>query len=247
MFVNVGRPYRLVETLGSDEHATAGLPGDTAVVPAGLDFAVRSRDATPQHVSSLVVAVAPEVVDEAFAAGGGHGTAELVPVVGTRSPAVAALAALLLTGLADTSGHGRLALESQGTALVAALVRDHTGRRSDATREPAELSRGQLARVVRHVEDHLAGRLTVGDLAALVRVSEYHFSRLFRAATGSSPHQYVLGRRLARAHELLVGTDLPVAAVAARCGFADQSHLTRHVRRAFGATPAVVRSAARGR
>ena len=247
VLVNVGRPYRLVETLGSEEHRTAGLPGDVAVVPAGLSFAVRSRDGTPQEVCSLVVAVAPGVVDEAFTAGGGRGTAGLVPAVGTRSPAIAPLAGLLHTGLADRTGPGRLALESLGVALVAALVRDHTGTRPQAPAEPAGLSRGQLDRVLRHVEDRLADPLTVAELAGLARVSEFHFSRLFRATTGASPHQYLLGRRLARAHELLTGTDLPVAAVAARCGFADQSHLSRHARRAFGAPPAAVRAAVRGR
>ena len=64
VLVNVGRPYRLVETLGGVEHVTPGLPGDVAVVPAGTPFAVRSRDGTPQDVTSLVVAVAPEVVEE---------------------------------------------------------------------------------------------------------------------------------------------------------------------------------------
>lgn len=237
VYVNVGRPYRLVETLGGAEHRTPGLPGDVAVVPAGVPFAVRSRDDGPQQVTSLVVAVAPELVEEVT----GGRRVELLPVVGARSPAVSPLAGLLHTGLADRTDLGRLALESLATALVAALARDHTAVRVRAPREPAGLSPGRLARVTRHVEDHLAEPLTVAGLAALAHASEFHFSRLFRAATGSSPHQYVLGRRVARARELLTGTDLPVSAVAARCGFADAGHLTRHVRRAFGTTPAALR------
>ncbi|MCZ2826204.1 MULTISPECIES: helix-turn-helix domain-containing protein [unclassified Modestobacter] len=247
VLVNVGRPYRLLETLDSRERATAGLPGDVAVVPAGFDLAARSRDGTPQGVSTVVVAVAPQVLDEALSAAGSHRTPGLTPVVGARSPAVAPLTRLLQAGLDDTSGLGRLALESTGLALVAALARDHTSARTPTTPAPAGLSRGQLERVVRHVEEDLAGPLSVAELAALAAVSEFHFSRQFRAATGASPHQYVLSRRLARARQLLTSTDLPIAAVAARCGFADQSHLTRHLRRAGGATPAAVRAAGRGR
>ncbi|MGY1743340.1 MULTISPECIES: helix-turn-helix domain-containing protein [unclassified Blastococcus] len=242
VYVNVGRPYRLLETLGDAETATPGLPGDVAVVPAGLPFAVRSLDGVPQPVTSLVVTVAPALLDEVPAGR----RLELLPVVGARSPAVSPLAGLLHTGLADRSDLGRLALDALATALVAALARDHTAVPPPAA-EPRGLSRAQLARVTRHVEDHLAQPLTVAGLAALAHVSEFHFSRQFRAATGSSPHRYVLGRRVARARELLVGTDVPIAAVAARCGFADAGHLTRHVRRALGATPAAVRAAARGR
>ncbi|WP_249522668.1 helix-turn-helix domain-containing protein [Modestobacter marinus] len=246
VLVNVGRPYRLLETLDSRQQATTGLPGDVAVVPAGAEFAVRTRDGAPQDVSTLVVAVAPQLLDEALSAAGSHRTAGPAPVVGARSPAVATLARLLEAGLDDTSGLGRLMLESTGLALVPALARDHTTARTPTTAAPAGLSRGQLERVLRRVEDDLAGPLSVGELAALAAVSEFHFSRQFRLATGASPHQYVLSRRLARARQLLTATDLPIAVVAARCGFADQSHLTRHVRRALGTTPAALRAAGRG-
>ena len=99
----------------------------------------------------------------------------------------------------------------------------------------------------RHVEENLSGPVAVADLAARAHVSEFHFSRLFRAATGTSPHRYLVQRRVERARDLPVGTDLPVAQVAARCGFADAGHLTRHARRLLGAPPAAVRTAARGR
>ena len=65
-----------------------------------------------------------------------------------------------------------------------------------------------------------------------------HFGRLFRRRTGLSPHQYVLGRRVQRAKELLRAGRLTPAEVAGAVGFYDQSHLTRHFRRAVGVTPA---------
>jgi AraC family transcriptional regulator len=247
VLVNVGRPYRLVEVLGDGEHVTPGLPGDVAVVPAGTPFAVRSRDGTPQQVAALVVAVSPELLAQVLADGGVRRAAEPVPVVGARSPAVAALAGLLAAGLDDTTDVGRLALGSLTSALLAALARDHTTAPPAVPRAAGGLSPARLDRVLRHVEEHLAGPVAVADLAARAHVSEFHFSRLFRAATGTSPHRYVLQRRVERARELLTGTDLPVAQVAARCGFADQSHLTRHTRRLLGAPPGALRAAARGR
>jgi AraC family transcriptional regulator len=250
VFVNVGRPYRLVESLGDASRPTPGTPGDVAVVPAGIPLAARSLDGTPQPLDSLLVVLSPALVAEVLeAAGGAPRPRELAPVAGARSPAVAQLGALLHTGLADRSGLGRLALESLGSALAVAVVRDHaTARTPLAPPTPRrELAPAQLHAVLRLVEDDLSAPLTVADLAARAHVSAFHFSRLFRGSTGLSPYQYLLQRRLAHARELLTATELPVAQIAVRCGFADQSHLTRLARRHLGSTPAALRSAARGR
>jgi AraC family transcriptional regulator len=63
-------------------------------------------------------------------------------------------------------------------------------------------------------------------------------AREFRRATGSSLGTYVRRARLRRACELLRLGELPISMVAATCGFADQAHLTRALRRATGRTPA---------
>ncbi|MFH9353422.1 helix-turn-helix domain-containing protein [Kitasatospora sp. NPDC017646] len=72
--------------------------------------------------------------------------------------------------------------------------------------------------------------------------SPSHFTRVFRASTGQSPHQYLVRLRLERARRALLTTDTPIAAIAQLCGFADQSHLTRTMRLHSGLTPAGLRS-----
>jgi AraC-like DNA-binding protein len=74
------------------------------------------------------------------------------------------------------------------------------------------------------------------DLAALAGLSRYHFIRVFRRATGQSPHGYVTTRRIGLARRLLGRGERP-AEVAVACGFADQAHLTRLFRQAFGIAP----------
>lgn len=246
VLVNVGPPYRLVETLADVTEQTRGAPGDVAVVPAGLTLATRSVDGSPQRVESLAFVLSPELLSEVLdAAGVGGRHHELLPVVGARSPQVAQLATLVQTTLPDRTGLGQLALESFGHALTVAVVREHSTARDSqrVERRPTGLSRTQLRRVLRHVEDNLAEPLTLGELAAVAHVSPFHFARLFRASIGSSPHQYVVRRRVLRARDLLLDTALPLSEVAAQSGFADQSHLTRHARRHLGATPAVLRAA----
>jgi AraC family transcriptional regulator len=83
-------------------------------------------------------------------------------------------------------------------------------------------------------------------MAAVARLSPYHFARQFKAATGLPPHRYVIARRVERAKQLLqAGTELSLAQVAARAGFSDQSQFSRHFRRLVGVTPGRFRTPAR--
>lgn len=249
VLVNVGAPFQLAETLDGRTTRTVGTPGDVGIVPAGLELRLTTRTGVAQPVRSLAFLVDPGLLDEAFDAAGAR-PAPLVPVVGSRSPEVATLAGLVQAAIAE-AGPGSpddrlagLALESLGHALVVAVARRHTGRPTPGP-TAATLSRAQLGRVTRHVEDNLAASLTLADLAAVAHVSPFHFARVFRASTGRSPHRYVLERRVALAEELLTRTTLPIAEVAARAGFADQSHLTRVLGRHLGRTPGAMRAASR--
>jgi AraC family transcriptional regulator len=60
---------------------------------------------------------------------------------------------------------------------------------------------------------------------------------------GCSVHDWVATRRLDRARALLRETALPLADIAAACGYASASHLSRHVKAATGATPGQLRRA----
>lgn len=73
-------------------------------------------------------------------------------------------------------------------------------------------------------------------LEAVSGLDRFELARQFRFATGTSPHRYLIMRRLDRAKpKLAAGHSL--AEVAAETGFADQAHFTRHFRAAFGITP----------
>lgn len=88
------------------------------------------------------------------------------------------------------------------------------------------------------------------DLAALARIADVHpvyLARAFRRRYGCSPAAYLRRCRMARAIELLHGTRLRLAAIAARCGYADQSHFTHAFRRAHRCTPSQYREWTAGR
>jgi len=99
------------------------------------------------------------------------------------------------------------------------------------------LPRHKLRAVTEHVAANLEAPLRVADLAALVAVSPFHFSRQFREATRLAPHQYVLLCRMQRAARLLAETEMAVGLIALEVGCADQSHFSNVFRRLFGCRP----------
>jgi len=95
-----------------------------------------------------------------------------------------------------------------------------------------------LAALVAWVQGHLAEPLTVDDLAARALMSPRTFARRFRAATGTTPHQWLLDQRLLLAEQLLEQTDLPVDEIARRCGLGSSDTLRHHFARRRRVSPA---------
>jgi AraC-like DNA-binding protein len=74
------------------------------------------------------------------------------------------------------------------------------------------------------------------DLEAISGLSRYSVARHFRACLGTSPYRYLILRRLERVRAQ-VRHGAPLADAAVSCGFADQSHMTRHFKKAYGISP----------
>jgi AraC family transcriptional regulator len=206
--------------------------GDVFFCPAHVPTAVR----TEKPYECILLCLSPTVFSRVA-----H-TSELV-TLGNAAPAIMrrdSFVERIVTSLADEAGRERgagseLFASSLATALGVHLSREYAAD-SGSHRPAARLSDDELARLRRHIEENLDTPLTLDGLARLVGKSRFHFSRLFKASTGATPHQYVVRRRVERARELLRAGE-GIAEVAAAVGFASQSHLTAHVRRAFGCTP----------
>lgn len=127
-----------------------------------------------------------------------------------------------------------LAVDEALTDTFAQLIARHAGNHLRAPQPGREDRR--IARVVVAIDAEPGAVWRLDDLAALAGLSRYHFIRVFRRATGQSPHAYVTTRRLGLARRLLGHGERP-AEVAVACGFADQAHLTRLFRQAFGVAP----------
>lgn len=133
--------------------------------------------------------------------------------------------------------HGdALAASSHLRAAIAALLRRYAAQATPSEPEPAGPRAVAAARDILH--DRLLDPPALADLAAAVGTRPFALLRAFRAATGLPPHAYLNQVRVRRARALLAGGVRP-ADVAARVGFADQAHLTRHFKRVVGVPPGV--------
>jgi AraC family transcriptional regulator len=142
----------------------------------------------------------------------------------------------------------RIDLLSQAALDHLVLQAAQPRQRQRAERAAGGLSSAARRRVLEFVDAHLDGAdLSLPRLAAQAHLSEFHFARMFRVSMGCSVHDWVATRRLARARALLRETPLPLADIAAACGYAGASHLSRHIKAATGATPGEFRCLLGGR
>lgn len=91
------------------------------------------------------------------------------------------------------------------------------------------------------MDERLERPLSVEEMARHAGYSPRTFARRFRAETGTTPLQWLIGRRVAEAQRLLEGTDLPVEDIAARAGFGTAVALRQHFARGLGTAPTAYR------
>lgn len=137
------------------------------------------------------------------------------------------------------SGHGggRMAAESLGVLALAAALEAMLQSDSRLATPSGCLDPSRLDLVLDVIEETLDGELGLVRLAELVDLTPFHFARSFKAATGVSPHQYVLERRVIRAREKLETEAASLADIAYAVGFSSQAHMTDVFRKRIGVTP----------
>lgn len=123
-----------------------------------------------------------------------------------------------------------LACEEAFVEACALLLHSHT------TVAPIREAHGEVKRVRDRLADESGGAPTLAELATMAGLSKYQLLRRFQKTYGVPPHAWLLQRRAERARGLIRG-GCGLAAAAASCSFADQSHMTRVFVRQFGFTP----------
>lgn len=233
----LGAPADLEADFGDGWRRHVARRGVVDLMPSGLDIAYR----LPRlHLNTLALdaAMLEAKLDEI-----GLRPAALDAVTGEFRNVPKAAALLEMAAAAARAGGPSAGLIVDGAflAMLGVLLRASGEDRHDAPVPP--IGDRRMARVLEHVEAHLDAPLGVADLAAVAEISVFHFSRVFHAAVGVSPHRYVTQRRVERARRLLADPAIPLAQVAFSAGFASQSHMGAVFKAHTGTTPGAYRAA----
>ena len=239
--LHLSTPHRLVQRQNGKTHEGLVATNDAAITPAGMPSYWRT-DAASEDMSllleeSFIRRVATETGVEPE-------RVEVVPLFSAPEPQIERIGLSLLSEMETGGLGGELFTESLANVLALHLLRNHSslgrGYKRRVGREGG-LSKRALGQATDYINDNLARKLTLAEIAGAAHMSPHHFARSFKAATGLSPHQYVIHRRVERAKTLLADTDLTTAEVAAAVSFSNPSHLAHHVRRLLGVSPGALR------
>lgn len=133
----------------------------------------------------------------------------------------------------------KIVADSLAVMAGAELLRSLTSRVIGETR----LTPSQVNQVRDFIDARVAEDLSLADLAAVLGLSVFHFSRQFKKAVGVTPYRYVLEARTERAKQIMCDEALPLSVVAEMCGFSSPSHFSRTFVEIVGVTPRVFRDA----
>jgi AraC family transcriptional regulator len=201
--------------------------GSFAIHPAGMECTATINET----VDTLMVAIDPSRLALAAAENWALG-AQLRERLSGYDEALFELARVLALEGAAGYPNGPHYWHEAANTFIDGLVARHTSVSACAPR--GTLSKIALNRIKQYVLAHLDEPIEIGALAQIAGRSPFHFCRVFSRSVGMSPHRYIVHQRLQRAVELLREGRSGLAEIAVITGFADQSHLSRWVRRVYG-------------
>ncbi|SDY23976.1 AraC family transcriptional regulator [Lysobacter sp. yr284] len=224
---------------GRHERRGVRLQGQYCVSPANAS----TRWTMSGPATSLLLRMAPELIDEtAQAMGSGGGAVELAPAAHLRDAQIERIGWMMQAEDRERYPSGRLFVDALADALAARLLALHRFARAPAATARA-LPGWRLARVIDYIEAHLEADLSLAELAAVAGFSVSHFKPLFKRATGLPAHRFVLQRRVERARQRVLDGAAGLSEIALDTGFADASHMARCMRRLLGVSPLQLRQA----
>ncbi|WP_441964789.1 helix-turn-helix domain-containing protein [Mycolicibacterium houstonense] len=210
------------------EHGPSGpaIPriGDLWIIPAGQQYAALAQG---RAVEFCEIRVPTHL----------FGDRDIAPTVQHHDP----LLLHLVSRMQDVAGRrdvlARLLCESLADAfrrrIAAGFLQRHGRDRA--------WDQSSQAKVVEYLEDNLDSDISLSGLAAHMGLTRDQLARTFRATFHTSPHQYLLDRRIHRAKQLLVHTARSIAEISRDAGFSTPSHFATTFRARTGATPSQYR------
>jgi AraC-like DNA-binding protein len=222
----IGLTFHGVQAFSYRRESCYSLPGHAFVLHP--DELHDGRAGTSEGLRYRAIYVEPRLIREAL------GDGRPLPFVRDAVSSDGRLAAAIAPALEDLD----LRIEElQRDQIVSDLADALAATDASTVRQGSSARHRQAAEKVRDLLESSADRaVTSVQLEEVSGMTRYATARHFRACFGTSPYRYLLMRRLDRARRR-IARGMPLAEAALASGFADQSHMTRHFKKAYGLTP----------
>jgi AraC family transcriptional regulator len=244
LIIQLGPPVTVSARIDRYKFEKRVQPGEIIIVPAGMALEwtqqeTANNDALHLYLHPHLLRTTAQAIDFDYA------QISVEPRFAVIDEHIHHIALSLQYELKEANVIGRVYADSLANLLAMQLVRCYSYLKD------VQVSRGGIApRKLRKAIEFIQANLDKEQTIALAAVAEevqmsyFHFSRAFKQSMGVSPNVYMIEQRVERAKKLLSGSDLPIAEIALRAGFASQSHFTTTFRRLAWTTPKAFREMA---
>jgi AraC family transcriptional regulator len=217
---------RQVHKFCGAEHDGVFPVGSFGLLPAG-EHGFFSWESTDEVVSFVVE---PQILQQTAMEIGclGADKLELQPILMADDPQLYTLALQFKQELQNNSLGGELYSESLANLFNIHLLRNYCTSTPILRSYSGGLSTKKLQQAIDYIQAHLSEKISLESIAIELNLSVHYFCELFTQSTGIPPYKYVLQQRVNRAQQLLRNSQKSLSEIALDCGFADQSHLSRH-------------------
>jgi len=213
--------------------------------PAGgisiMPFEDIPRIFLPGPFDTLIVRITQSSLDEIAYSQRMPRVDRLVQKFGWLDSVVHNLGQVLVTTLQQPNHASKLFVDHVLHALHCHLACFYGDIRHLAKYAKGGLTAQQVRRATEFLDAHLDGDIDLQQIAETCKLSVSHFARAFRQTFGKPPYRWLIERRIDKATALMTHSRLPIADIALRCGFADQSGFNRSFKRIHGVAPGIWR------
>ncbi|MEG3920007.1 AraC family transcriptional regulator [Microcoleus sp. POL10_C6] len=207
--------------------------GEIFIGGAGTDF----QSGAVEDPEFIAIAIDPTDFDKTVYESTNSNLIEIIPHWKISDPLILGIGWALKTELESGGLNGTLYVDALKNALSMHILHRYCAQKPHRRDFEGGLDPVKLQIVINYITDYLNRDLHIAELANLVQISPYYFSRLFKQSIGVTPHQYVTQCRIEKAKQLLKRQDLSITYISEQVGFHDQSHFSKTFCKIVGLTP----------
>jgi AraC family transcriptional regulator len=233
--------------LGGDWLAVPVKQGDFYLTtsPSPVEMRWRSTSALPFKVMHVYLGLRLFARTVRTATGRSLAEFALREVSGERDPVLSGLFEALYLSLNAPQRPSQDFVQGLAQAIASHLVRHYESARQGRTGVRGGLPAHKLHRIIDAMRANLAEPFGLACYADMAGLSVFHFSRVFKQATGMAPSRYLVRLRVDEARRLLCETDQPVVDIGYGLGYQSPSHFSQVFRQTTGVTPSAYRTGGR--